>query len=322
MASSNFSYASVYALLLCSASLVNAEQISFKKEKDGDDYIFNYQWLNKVEQSQELAFSMNQESLFEEFRDFKTYKSDIAQQSIQQAIAFRLRKKPIKGVRISFQKQGEQYRLKLIGRKDEDIQNAEQQIAKIRHEETNRYFEENYYHRFTTHDLQYGIKPDHVRIANLSVDDLKPLKDIFLSKFSIQNVRNATDYTLSFVQSIPYSTLESRLSSSGAGFNPPAQVIWQNQGDCDSKVTLTAALLRMLMPRIKMVLVFIDQHALIGIEAPVQAGDEHIIVNEVTYVLAEPTGPRQMTLGEIAQSSSLAINSGHYVAEEFHEIVE
>jgi len=67
-----------------------------------------------------------------------------------------------------------------------------------------------------------------------------------------------------------------------------------------------------------MILVFIDNHALIGIEIPVQADDQTITIDNISYVLAEPTGPRLLNLGEIAQESELAVGNGHYSAELFH----
>jgi hypothetical protein len=117
------------------------------------------------------------------------------------------------------------------------------------------------------------------------------------------------------------STLESRITSSGSGFNPPLQVLWENQGDCDSKMTLTAALLRALMPRIDMTLIYIDGHAFIGIDIPGQANEVTIEHNEVKYLLAEPTGPALLPLGTLAPESELAINQGHYIAQDYHEVL-
>lgn len=123
---------------------------------------------------------------------------------------------------------------------------------------------------------------------------------------------------LSFVQNIPYSTLESRLTSSGAGFNPPAKLLWENQGDCDSKMALTATILRSLMPRIDMAMIYIDEHAFIGIAVPAEAGEVNIEHQEVSYLLADPTGPALYKLGSLAPESELAIDQGRYVVEEFH----
>ena len=151
----------------------------------------------------------------------------------------------------------------------------------------------------------------------MKIADLKIIKPLILEKVSIKNIRKVTNYVLSFIQNIPYSPLDSRISSSGAGFNTPLKLLWENQGDCDSKVTLTASLLRALMPRISMVLVFIDQHAFIGIAIPPNGDEIAIIENGVTYVLAEPTGPALLPLGELAPSSEQAIYNGHYITQHY-----
>jgi hypothetical protein len=119
------------------------------------------------------------------------------------------------------------------------------------------------------------------------------------------------------VQSIPYSTLESRITSAGAGFNPPLKLLWENQGDCDSKVTLTAALLRSLMPRINIALIFIDNHALMGVNIAAEIGSEEMTIehNGITYLLAEPTGPALLALGTISEDSQQAILQGQYTIE-------
>ena len=48
---------------------------------------------------------------------------------------------------------------------------------------------------------------------------------------------------LDFIQAIPYQLLDSQSGRSGKGFLSPRQVLEQNRGDCDSKVTLMAAML-------------------------------------------------------------------------------
>ncbi len=198
---------------------------------------------------------------------------------------------------------------------------AYQTLAQLENEVMQQYFEDNYYQTYTNHEQVSGIKVDHVSIANDSVLDLKPLKPLILDHVSIKNIRKVTNYVLGFVQSIPYNTLESRLTSSGAGFNPPLQVLWENQGDCDSKMTLTAALLRALMPRIDMALIYIDGHAFIGINIKGEPGEVTITHNNVKYLLAEPTGPAMLPLGTIAPESELAINQGHYTAQDYHEVL-
>jgi hypothetical protein len=295
--------------------LAFANQLAFSKIEKGDNYQFNYQWIDHQGDTQAITFLLSKQAMFDRFRNFRVYKPKMAQFSVNNALQKKLREEPIRGVMIDFNKNRSGHKIK--GRNSKAVNSAYTKIFQLKQELNKAYLADNYYQQFITHDQINAIKPDHARFANIASIDLKPVKPLILEKFSIKNIRKVTDYVLGFVQSIPYATLESRVTASGAGFNPPLKLLWENQGDCDSKVTLTAAILRTLMPRIKMILVFIDNHALIGIEVPVQAGDQTIIIDDLSYVLAEPTGPGLLNLGKIAQASELAVGNGHFTAELF-----
>lgn len=304
------------ALLLITTA--QAKQFSFTKKALQDNYMFSYQWLdhNKVRQS--ISFNLTKPALFERFRMLKPYQGDFAQKTILRAIKKQLNQQPLTDVNVVFQQQQGKTIIQVNGLDDEKVAAGYQKIKEIELEATKKYFKKNYYQRFTTHDQQMGIKVNHVDIAEKSVADFKVLKPLVLEKVSIENIRKVTNFVLSFVQSIPYSTLESRVTSSGAGFNPPAKLLWENQGDCDSKMTLTAAILRALMPRIKMAMIYIDQHAFIGVAIPAKGNEVTIRYKNINYLLAEPTGPALYPLGTLAPESELAINQERYVVEEFH----
>jgi hypothetical protein len=305
-------------LSLCFATLADAKQVSFSKYVEENHYNFSYQWLDHSNRQQSISFALTKPALFERFRDIKPYQSDFSHKTIMHKLKKRLREEPLNGAQAFFlQKNGETI-VQIKGREDKTIALAYQKVKEIKQEATKQYFKDNYYQFFTTHDRESGVKIDHVNIANDSVSDFKHLKRIILDKVRLKTMRNVTDYVLGFVQSIPYSTLESRITSSGAGFNAPAKLLWENQGDCDSKVTLTATILRALMPRVKMIMVYIDNHAFIGIAIPANAGDKTLTHQGISYLLAEPTGPALYKLGEIAPESELAVDQGRYVAEAFH----
>ncbi|NMP30299.1 hypothetical protein HII17_01890 [Thalassotalea sp. M1531] len=302
-----------YVLLL--PTWVNAQQLDFKKVDLGDSYQFVYQWLDINKANQSLTFTLPKKGLFSPFRHFREYKPEFATRYVQKRIKQSLKADPIRNANIEFDTAFKQLSIK--SRDPEVIANAKKRIAEEEQSHFNAYLEQQYYHQFTDHSNAQGIKPDHIRIAQDSVAVLAPTKDIILKIVNFKNIRRVTNYVLGFVQSIPYSALESRLTSSGAGFNVPTKVLWENQGDCDSKMTLTVALLRALMPRIKMVMVYIDNHAFIGIDVLPEGDDINIQFQGRTFVLADPTGPVQLNLGDLTFDSEQAILSNHYVAELF-----
>jgi hypothetical protein len=311
-------FISLFSLALLLTATTQAKQLSFTKKAQEDSYTFSYQWLDHSNARQTIHFSLSKSALFERFRMLKPYQGEYAHKTILRAIRKQLRQQPLTGTNVVFKKQQEKTVIQVEGLDDKKVTAAYQKISEIEKEVTKKYFNENYYQLFTTHDQQTGIKVDHVNIAQASVPDFKVLKPIILDKVSIENIRKVTNYVLSFVQSIPYSALESRITSSGAGFNPPAKLLWENQGDCDSKMALTATILRALMPRIDMAMIYIDQHAFIGIAIPAAAGEVSINHKNVNYLLAEPTGPALYKLGTLAPESELAIDQERYIVEEFH----
>lgn len=306
----------VVALLFCFK--VNSEQIKFNKTLINGIYQFHYQWNDQFGQQQEIEFALSRSDIFNRFRSFGVYQPKLASEYVGNALRRHYRKKPIPGVNITFNKENSSYQVNIRGSEQALIDKAAADITQQESLFNKKYLSLKYYSQFLTPNQVSAIKPDHARIANESVQDFKAIKPIILEKASIKNIRKVTNYVLGFVQSIPYSTLESRVNSSGAGFVPPLKLLWGNKGDCDSKVTLTASLLRALMPRIKMALVFIDNHALIGIDIPPEGDDVVATHNGVSYVLAEPTGPALFTLGTVAPESKQAIYSGQYSLETYH----
>jgi hypothetical protein len=302
------------------SSFSQAKQLAYNKALKDDNYHFNYEWLDHNNEQQQMSFVLTQNALFEHFRNFKSYQPTFAEKAIFRKIQKKVRQNPIRGTQVFFKQKDGNSVIEIKGRDDEKVAQAYKQLAKFEQSSTQEFYSENYYQRFITHDQVTGIKVNHIDIANDSVIDLKPLKPIILEKVSIKNIRKVTNFVLSFVQNIPYNKLESRLTSSGAGFNPPAKLLWENQGDCDSKMTLTASLLRALMPRIEMALVYIDAHAFIGIAIPAEGDEISINYQGVDYLLAEPTGPALLPLGQLAPESELAINQGRYVVENYHEV--
>lgn len=299
------------SLLFCFTT--EAKLLNFTKENVDDNYRFHYQWTDSHKKIDEITFTLPKKALFDRHRNFKAYKPEIANKFIQSKLKKHLIQNPLSDVTINYVQNSDD--IIITGQSDAAVKSAQQELALLQQKYFQVYLKNHYYQSFTTHDNITGIKPDHVKFASEAVADFKELKSIILDKVSIQNIRLVTNFTLSWLQNIPYSPLESRMSSSGMGFNPPLSVLWENQGDCDSKVTLMASLLRSLMPRIKIALVFIDNHALIAIQIPPVNDDLSIIINQETYVLGDPTGPKLLELGKVSENVKNAILQGHYSTE-------
>jgi hypothetical protein len=264
-----------------------------------------------------LSFAIDKILLFDRFRNFKSYKAKYARKYVDHQMRKQLTQHPITDVKATFLGRGNNLQIELNSENKTALNQAYLSIAQLEKDFMNEHLTRNYYTQFVAYDNSLAIKPDHVRFAQESFTDLSVLKGLILEQVGEESVRKVSNYVLGFIQSIPYATLESRVTSTGAGFNPPLQILWQNQGDCDSKVTLNAAIFRALMPRMKMMLVFIDNHALLAINIPSEGDELTITIDGLDYILAEPTGPAMMRIGELSASAEFAIRNGRYYAEAF-----
>jgi hypothetical protein len=305
-----------FLYLLCFISTVSiAEQSKFSRFDLGDKVQFNYRWFDHQRNEQELTFTLPKTTLFDHFRTFKNYKPQYSQAYVLKRLKNYCTKHPFEQVSINFIEDDKQIKIHIKAKTQEEIDNVYQKLEQLKKQYLNEYLAKNNYHTFTNYLGETAIKPDHIKIAARSVADVKVLKAIILEKVSVQNIRKVTNYVLSFVQSIPYAVLESRSNTGENSFYPPLTLLYKNKGDCDSKVTLTAAILRALMPRIKMVIIYIDNHALLGIELLPKADEITLNYQGVTYVLAEPTGPALYPLGQLDHFTKQAVLAGHYSAE-------
>lgn len=300
---------------------VNGQQIDFEREDQGDSHLFNYQWTDSTKRRHQISFEINNEILFNRHRNFKAYKADIAEKQILQHLKKQLNKEPIAGVSVHYDKVGKDTVIRLTSRDEQVLSEAEKTLKLRKQLALDAYFDKTYYHKFLSPSRQHAIKPDYVRFAKESADDLDPLIKALYNNIpsanNQSNIRSVFNYVLSFVQSIPYEELQSRVTSSGAGFNPPNRLIYENKGDCDSKVTLIGAILKPLFPNLEIAVVLVPGHALLAISAPFNESEDTVEIDGQFYVLAEPTGPAILPLGKIGESSRGFIASGQFSAELF-----
>ena len=128
-------------------------------------------------------------------------------------------------------------------------------------------------------------------------DKLRPVSDAIALQTQGMAKREAINYALHFLQSIPYSRLKSRDGKGLLGFVAPLTLLDLNRGDCDTKSTALAALLRNLFPTLKMKMVLVPGHAFLAIDLPARRGDDTLVVDGHRYVVVEPTGPSLAPVG-------------------------
>lgn len=298
------------------AGPAQGEQLAFNKTRNAGQVEFHYQWSDAFSQQQSLVFALPQEDLASKRQRLVDYRPHIAQQYVYVALMREAQQIDPREARVELRRIGRELKISVSSRSESRLRQWRETMKVKQQEAFDQYLYENYYTRFTNHLNQEGVKPDHVRYMQESLPTLTPIAQAIYDKLTPgSESRDYVNLLISWVQSIPYDELENRLRTHGAGYLPPMEVINQNLGDCDSKSTLSAGLMRSLLPSLRMVLVLLPGHALLGANLPHRTDEAYITYEGTDYLLMEPTGPRIMKIGEIADSSRADLAAGMYAVE-------
>jgi len=292
-----------------------AQQLSFNKSKQNKEMQFNYTWSNHQEQTTDLSFSLPLRQL--NTQNHKKYIPGIAQQYVYIEMHKAARKIDPKEARVQIQHRGQDIHIQVTSRSNNLLDKWQRSMNQSQEKALDQYLKDNYYSHFRSYLGQKAIKPDHLRYISENTAALLPIAQAVYDKLPTNSETRAyVNLVLSWVQSIPYNELKNRLTSNGAGYLPPLSVVANNQGDCDSKTVLMASLVRSLLPDVKMTMVFLPNHALLGIVLPFRTHEQTLDIDGIDYLLMEPTGPAKIPLGEIANQSARHIAGNMYSLEE------
>jgi hypothetical protein len=160
-------------------------------------------------------------------------------------------------------------------------------------------YNELYYVRDPELDL---LRVDYRRVAKEAAHRLRPLAEAIAARAG-QSARKRLTLSLALLQTIPYDRLTDRDVADGTGFATPVEMLHLNRGDCDSKATALAALMRTLAPEVRTAMILLPGHAVLAADIPTEPGDRVIELRGEKFVLMEPAGPARTPVGEIADSS-------------------
>ena len=296
--------------------LSQSEQLKFVKKQTETGVALSYEWLDSDNTLQSIAFEIPSEALNEAPTQQPNYKPKIAQRYVTVALMEEAKKINPKEARVKILPKRESINIEVRGANEEQVEKILSDLKAVQQREYNEYLHAHYFTRFTTLFNQQAIKPDHARYAVESVKPLVAASQAFYEKLESQSDSRAYfSLLLGWVQSIPYDTLEDRVVSNGSGYAPPVSVLMQNLGDCDSKAVLTSAMVRAFLPSTKMIMVFLPNHALLGIALTPMVDDRTIEYDGDTYVLYDPTGPALIPFGQVSEDTERHIVTGRYQVE-------
>lgn len=303
----------IILMLLLIAQPGTAKQLKFQRAESDGNISLSYVWhdLKQVEQS--WGFTLSGSSVNSVMNKFTVYQPDIAARLGYIAASKAATHYDPRQVRVKIRK----YPGRIDIATSSDKAGYAQQVKRELFQEVNKardeYLASNYYTLYKGPLGEQGVIPDHRRVTRESIELLKPLAKSMQEKFPNAHARLVTTWLLPFIQSIPYETQGARLNSAGVGYLTPSQVLDQNRGDCDSKVTLMATLMKALYPTLEMVIVYLPEHALLGIQVPYSKSEQVLNIDGANYVLAEVAGPALLPLGKVSESTAALLGGsfGH-----------
>ncbi|MFQ3249231.1 MAG: hypothetical protein ACI9O6_001035 [Glaciecola sp.] len=311
----------IVSLIIISGALISsasyAQQKHFYKLNTNAGVELNYQWLS-LDGPRQLKFTLLQSDIEALPNSAPAYNPMLAQNHIHRTLLEYAQTIDPKVARINIKRSGSSLNMEVSGSSETKINEITETLSSKHTQAETEYLAKNYYTPFQNEFGQMAIKQDHRRYAIESSDNLESVVESIKNQLNKpNNSREFINFTLDWLQTIPYDTLENRISSNGSGFAAPKQLILNNKGDCDSKSTLFLALLKAYNPNISVKMIFLPQHALVGISMKAEKNDIAIEQDGMTYILAEPTGAAQLPLGEIAPSSMMYVRNRQFTTEMF-----
>ncbi|MDO6719329.1 hypothetical protein Q4575_07960 [Psychrosphaera sp. 1_MG-2023] len=310
-------------ILILVSSPILAEQLDFRKTESKSHYNYRYEWLDVNGEKQQLSFSIARTVSNNKFRHFKALSPTRMTKYVKRSLLMAINTLNPRHGKVDLIPQANGVSYSVSGPEQQWVDDTIQMLNERSNESISEFLEKEYYIRFspfgyTDDKNSISYKPDHKRFISESGDSLKPIIDQLHKKFPNARPKVVATFLLSWVQSIPYDTIESRAINNGAGFLPPLRLIDSNRGDCDSKVTLMASILGQMFSNLRMAIVYVPQHALIGINTPHVKDDYKIDVDGLDYILSEPVGPAIIKWAEISDTSKRYIESDNYKIEILH----
>ncbi|GAA5216034.1 hypothetical protein ACFSJ3_10080 [Corallincola platygyrae] len=289
-----------------------AQQLDASQTRTDNELKLNFSWLDRNQKKQNLGFGIPLDALKQQQQKSKAYRPQIADRHAYISLQKKAATYDHKQVQIKISQQPNALTWQ-VKSKDSDfeakVRGALHQAAQ---EARQAYYQRNNYRLYESPWGETGVIPDHLHYMKVSVPAMKPLAKLIVERFPNAPARQVADYLLPFIQSIPYVTQDSRITSANLSYLPPLRVLEENRGDCDSKAVLLAAIMKAVYPQLSMAMIYMPNHAMLGLRMPYLETDLKVQDQGINYIVAEVAGPAQIRLASAGESSRNAILNGNY----------
>ena len=300
-------------LAICSFSHYSqAQQSSFSKANRSHNTEFTYNWRHQNSEYQ-LSFAIDTTTLYAMPPSPPNYSQKVFQDNIYRKVMSAASKIDATLANIDIKKNHTGLSFNVSSRHPKQAQLILDKLKVVHDQAQDDYWRDNFFVKYNSPTGADGIRHDHAKYTSLSSASLSPIvKAISNLQSNPNDSREFIQIALGWIQSIPYNRLEDRLSSNGAGFVSPRDLIMQNQGDCDSKSTLMAALIKAYNQNIDVQMVFLPEHALLAVNVSAESNEMTIRYKGDEYVLLEPTGPAQLSIGKVADTTKSSLHKRQF----------
>lgn len=298
--------------LLLAPWLAHASQTAFRTKHQNGHVILAYKWEDRHRDTYTIQFNLPQDAVSQGNREFVAFDNTTANNHAYTIVRDYIHSQNIKGLDIQKTRQGFNLSYNGPSYRSARVQQLMEEAQTLRDKAYNDFISNAYYTRMD----DKTIMPDHKRIAKRYIKAMRPVAEALAKDMRSMTQRERINHLMHFLQSIPYDTLTNRYNSNGAGFQTPYGLLINNKGDCDTKAVALMALLRNFYPKMRMVMVYVKDHAFIAINMPPKAGEKTLQLNNTPFIIADPTGPAQVKLGEPDPRALKALKKGAYSYQE------
>lgn len=307
-----------FSLLLLLSSSSFAQSFFQLNENDGQLH-FSYQWDDFEGTQQSLAFSANKKDFLEPLKRYRGFNLERSQRELNHQLNRYIRQQQWRGIQAKLTPRQQSVELVTARAKTQEratqLKQYKQRLREYYDERWIDYLDSNFYEIISLPPGQQGIIPDHSAIADEMESVIKPLINAIGQQLGSNTQRNYINYVTRFLQQIPYNELNGKLDSRGDGFVPPNQLIYYNQGDCDSKVTLMTAIMHNIINNAQMAIIYLPHHAVFGINMSKRDHDTTVKHKGIQYVVVDVTGPASMPAGTVSDDTEFQIRTGQYTVK-------
>ncbi|MGM0629990.1 MAG: hypothetical protein ACQESI_02325 [Pseudomonadota bacterium] len=294
----------------------NSQNFFNLNETDDGQLGFSYQWRDFDDNQQSFNFQVDKREFLQPLKRYRGFNLERSQRELSHQLNRYIRQQQWQGIQARLTPRQQSVELVTANSRTQEKQaqlnEYKRRLREYYNERWNDYLEANFYRQLTLPPGEQGIIPDHPSIANEMTPVLRPLIQAIGEQLGNNTQRNYINYIASFIQQIPYNDLNSKLDSRGDGFVPPNQLLYYNQGDCDSKVTLMSSVIKQIIETPKMAIIYLPNHAVFGISISRRDNDTSVKHDGVNYVLVDVTGPAAMPLGQVGEETEFQVNTEQY----------